>query len=166
MAKGHLILQGVPCPFPASRSGEAGGCPLNRAVGLVTAGPVGRRGNRPFSISWEASDSAEHDALRGVLAFPTSCPVSDALAALEPHCHVPGAKAARDWLTQQRRVVGLDEVTAEQLYSQIGRALAASRRYINPAQSNFVAMNIQQAKNHEFDDVIAIWPYTLPNDGE
>jgi len=27
-------------------------------------------------------------------------------------------------------------------------------------------MTIQQAKNREFDHVVVIWPYTIPNDNE
>ena len=29
-----------------------------------------------------------------------------------------------------------------------------------------MAMTIQQAKNREFDHVIVIWPYTIPDDDE
>lgn len=90
----------------------------------------------------------------------------DALAALDPHGRAPAVKAAKDWISQQRRVLGVEEITADQVRRQIGRTFAARRRYGAGPAREFVAMTIQQAKNREFDHVVVIWPYTIPNDGE
>ena len=43
---------------------------------------------------------------------------------------------------------------------------AARRRYGGGPTLEFVALTIQQAKNREFDHVVIIWPYTIPNDDE
>jgi superfamily I DNA/RNA helicase len=40
------------------------------------------------------------------------------------------------------------------------------RRYGAVDRGEFVAMTIQQAKNREFDHVVVIWPYTIPNNDE
>jgi superfamily I DNA/RNA helicase len=67
---------------------------------------------------------------------------------------------------RQRRVLGADEITGEQIRRQINRTLVARRNFGGRAQGQFVAMTIQQAKNREFDHVIVIWPYTIPDDDE
>jgi hypothetical protein len=135
-------------------------------VNLVRSGPVGTRRNGPFPIEWESSDEVERNVLWQRLAMPESCSVPDALAALEPHSHAPAVKAAKNWIAHQRRVLGIDEITAEQVRGQINRTFAARRRYGGRAQGEFIAMTIQQAKNREFDHVVVIWPYTVPNDDE
>lgn len=146
---------------PSRRQGFADG-----VVNLVRAGPVGRQGNGPFPIEWESGDEAERSALWDSLAMPANCSVTDALAHLEPHGHIPAVKSARDWIGRQRRVLGADEVKAHEVRRQIDRALAARRRYGARATAEFSAMTIQQAKNREFDHVVVVWPYTVPNDDE
>jgi|HubBroStandDraft_6_1064221.scaffolds.fasta_scaffold78492_2 hypothetical protein len=135
-------------------------------VNLVRSGPVGSRRNGPFPIEWESSDEGERNALCQRLAMPHACSVPEALDTLAPHCDAPAVRIARDWIIRQRRVLGAQEVTAEQVSRQISRALLARRRFGQRAQIPFVAMTIQQAKNREFDHVIVIWPYTIPDDDE
>lgn len=146
---------------PSRRGGFA-----DDIVRLVRAGPLGRRGNGPFPVVWESSDEAERAALWQELAMPAACSVTDALAALEPHTHSPSVKAAKSWIAQQRRVLGIEQITADQVRCQINRAFAARRRHGGPAHGDYVAMTIQQAKNREFDHVVIIWPYTVRNDDE
>jgi len=135
-------------------------------VRLVRAGSVGRHQNGPFPVNWERSDEAERAALWQELAMPETCSVPDALAALEPHSHAPAVKTAKNWIALQRRVLGIEEITAHQVRCQINRTYAARRRYGAMADGQFVAMTIQQAKNREFEHVVVIWPYTVPNDDE
>jgi superfamily I DNA/RNA helicase len=40
------------------------------------------------------------------------------------------------------------------------------RRYGTSTRPQFVAMTVQQAKNREFEHVVVIWPYTIPNDDD
>jgi hypothetical protein len=138
----------------------------NGIVNLVRTGPLGTRRNGPFAIDWESSDEIERSALWDRLGVPDVCSIPEALATLAPHCGTPAVRSARDWVVRQRRVLGADEITAEQISRQINRMLAARRRYGGRAQGQFVAMTIQQAKNREFDHVIVIWPYTIPNNDE
>jgi UvrD-like helicase C-terminal domain len=135
-------------------------------IKLVRSGPLGKHQNGPFPVEWETSDEIERNALWQALALPDACSVPDALAALEPHSHAPGVKVARNWIAQQRRVLGIEQITADQVRCQINRSFAARRRYGGSAQGDHVAMTIQQAKNREFDHVVIIWPYTVPNDEE
>ena len=146
---------------PSRRGGFADGI-----VDLVRARPLGQRRNGPFPIEWESGDEAERNALWRRLAMPANCSVVDALAYLEPHGHIPAVKSAREWIGRLRRVLGTEEVTADEVRRQIARALAARRRYGGRAVAEFSAMTIQQAKNREFDHVVVIWPYTVPNDDD
>lgn len=144
---------------PSRRGGFADGI-----VDLVRAGPLGQRRNGPFPIEWESNDEAERHALWQKLALPANCSIADALTLLEPHTHVPAVKSAREWIGRRRRILGADEVKADEVRRQINRGLAARRRYGGRVGTEFSAMTIQQAKNREFDHVVVIWPYTIPND--
>ena len=146
---------------PSRRGGFANGI-----VNLVRSGPLGKQKNGPFPIEWESSDEIERNELWQRLAMPEVCAIPDALAALEPHSDAPAVRSARDWIARQKRVLGLEQITAEQVHRQITRTMAARRRYARPSHGEFVAMTIQQAKNREFDHVVIIWPYTIPNDDE
>jgi hypothetical protein len=146
---------------PSRRGGFA-----DDIVNLVGSGPLGSRRNGPFAIDWESSNEIERNGLWERLAMPDVCSIPEALATLGPHCGAPAVRTARDWVVRQRRILGADEITAEQIRRQINRTLAARRNFGGRAQGQFVAMTIQQAKNREFDHVIVIWPYTIPNDDE
>ena len=97
-------------------------------VRLVRAGPLGQRQNGPFPVDWERSDEAERAALWQELAMPETCSVTDALAALEPHGHVPAVKTAKDWITHQRRVLGIEEIRRIRSVARLTH-FAARRRY-------------------------------------
>ena len=98
--------------------------------------------------------------------MPDRCSVADALAALEAHIGVPAVKSTKEWVLRQRCVLGVKEITADQIRRQLDRTLAARRRYAGVVRADLVAMTIQQAKNQQFAHVVVIWPYTIPNDNE
>jgi len=135
-------------------------------VNIVGAGPVGRHRNGPYPIEWESSDEAERNALWQKIAMPAHCSVAEALTRLEPHVRVPAVKSAKEWIGRQRRILGANEVAADDVRRQIDRALAARRRFGGRRAAQFSAMTIQQAKNREFDHVVVVWPYTVPNDDD
>ena len=128
--------------------------------------PIGNRQNGPFQIDWESNDKIERDTLWEGMVVLDVCSIAEALAVLEPHSGIPAVKSAREWIARQKRVLGVEEITADQVRRQIDRALATRRRYADRVSKDYVAMTIQQAKNREFDHVIVIWPYTIPNDNE
>jgi len=146
---------------PSRRGGFADGI-----VELVRSGPIGKHQNGPYPIQWENSEEAQRNALLREIAMPEACSVADALAALEPHSHAPAVKATRNWIGHRKRVLGIDEVSADEVRGQINRSIAMRRRYAGTQDAELSAMTIQQAKNREFDHVIVIWPYTVPNDDE
>lgn len=146
---------------PSRRGGFA-----NDIVNLVHSGPLGTRRNGPFAIEWESSDEIERSAVWERLAMPDICSVPEALTILAAHCDMPAVRTVRDWVLRRRRVLGVEEITAEQVRAQFNRMLAARRRHGMRRQGQFVAMTIQQAKNREFDHVIVIWPYTIPDNNE
>jgi hypothetical protein len=146
---------------PSRSGGFAAG-----VVDLVCAGPVGKQRNGPFPIQWETGEQVEDNALWQRLAMPEACSVQDALVALAPHCSTTAVRDTRDWIVRRRRVLGIAEVTAAQIRGQLNRTLAGYRRHGTSAPRSLSAMTIQQAKNREFDHVIVLWPFTVPNDNE
>ena len=98
--------------------------------------------------------------------MPDLCSVPNALATLEAHVDMPAVKSAQEWVARQRRVLGVEEITADQVRRQLDRTLTARRRYARAERNELVAMTIQQAKNQQFTHVVVIWPYTIPNDNE
>ena len=98
--------------------------------------------------------------------MPDLCSVPNALATLEAHVDIPAVKSAQEWVARQRRVLGVEEIRADQVRQQLDRTLTARRRYARAERNELVAMTIQQAKNQQFTHVVVIWPYTIPNDNE
>lgn len=135
-------------------------------VDLVCTRSLGKQQNGPYRIAWESGDESERRDLWQRLALPDRCSIADALAALEAHEEAHAVKAAKNWITRQKRVLGAAEITAGEIKRQIDRSFATRRRHGAPERGEFVAMTIQQAKNREFDHVVVIWPYTIPNDNE
>lgn len=135
-------------------------------VDLVCSRSLGRHQNGPYPIAWESSDESERAELWQRLGMPHRCSITDALATLGPHVAVPAVKSAAEWVARQKRVLGAEEITADQVRRQIDRALAMRRRHGAAERREFVAMTVQQAKNREFENVVVIWPYTIRSDNE
>ena len=146
---------------PSRQGGFAEG-----AIARVCADPVGQHQNGPFHIEWEGSDEQDAAALWEMLALDGRYTVDETLEALTSHRQVPAVRTVRDWVVRQRNTRGVEEFDAAELRRQVARALSARRRFGHRKQSEFAAMTIQQAKNREFDHVIVLWPYKVPNDEE
>lgn len=136
------------------------------AVARVGQGPVGRHNNGPYHIKWESSDEEDSDALWEAIGIAHRCTVDEAVESLAVHRHIPAIRTLRDWVKRQRSALGVEEFTAAELRVRLGQVLSVRRRYGQRADTRFAAMTIQQAKNREFDHVIVLWPYTVPNDHE
>jgi hypothetical protein len=133
---------------------------------LVRSRPLGRQHNGPFLVRWESSDEMDHRELCQKLRIPERCSVPDALTILESHIGVPALKTTKEWVARQKRVLGIDEITADQIHRQFDRMLSVRRRFAGTQREDLIAMTIQQAKNQQFAHVIVIWPYTVPADSE
>jgi len=138
----------------------------DKIIELVRSRTLGTQQNGPFPVQWESSDEGDHKALWERLGMPDLCSVPNALATLEAHVDMPAVKSAKEWVARQRRVLGVEEITADQVRRQLDRTLTARRRYARAERNELVAMTIQQAKNQQFTHVVVIWPYTIPNDNE
>jgi UvrD-like helicase C-terminal domain/AAA domain len=146
---------------PSRRGGFA-----DKVVDLVCTRSLGKHQNGPYQIEWESGDESEGRYLRQILAVPDQCSIPEALAALDAHAGLPVVKAATEWIARRKRVLGVDEITADEIHRYIDRTLATRRRYGITTRREFVGMTVQQAKNREFEHVVVIWPYTIPNDNE
>jgi UvrD-like helicase C-terminal domain/AAA domain len=135
-------------------------------IDLVRSRPLGKQRNGPFPIRWESSDEMDHRELCQNLRIPERCSVPDALTILEAHIGVPAVKTTKEWVERQRRVLGIEEVTADQINRQLGRTLTVRRRFAAARREDLIAMTIQQAKNQQFEHIVVIWPYTIPTDSE
>jgi hypothetical protein len=139
---------------------------VDSIVDLVCARSLGKQQNGPFRVAWESGDESERRDLWQRLALPDRCSIPAAVAALEAHGGGHAVKPATKWITRQKRVLGINEITASEIRRLIDRTFAMRRRYSASEHDDFLAMTIQQAKNREFEHVVVIWPYTVPNDNE
>ena len=134
------------------------------AVARVSAGPVGRRQNGPYEIRWESSDEQAHSNLWGGLGLENSCTVEQLWEAADGLRQEPAIQDLCAWARRQRRIKGIRVFSKDELSRQLWRALSRRRQYGPERQSELAAMTVQQAKNREFDHVVLIWPYNVPND--
>jgi len=146
---------------PSRQGGFADG-----AVGRVCAGPQGTRRSGPFAIEWESSEDQDAAALWAQLAIGDRCSADDALAAMAALRGEAPVNMTREWVVRQRSTRGIQEFSGDELRRQLGRARAVQRRYSHRRPTEFAAMTIQQAKNREFEHVVVLWPYTVPNGDE
>ena len=134
------------------------------AVARVCAGPVGRRQNGPYEIRWESSDEQAHSNLWGGLGLEGSCTVEQLCEVADGLRQEPAIQDLCAWARGQRRTKGIRVFSEDELSRQLWRALSRRRQHGPERQSELAAMTIQQAKNREFDHVVVIWPYNVPND--
>ena len=127
---------------PSRRGGFA-----DSIVNLVCTRSLGKQRNGPYPIAWENSDESERRDLWQKLVVPDRCSIGDALAALEAHAGAHAVKATVKWIARQKRVVGVDTITADEIRRQIDRTFAMRRRHGASEHGEFVAMTVQQAKN-------------------
>lgn len=92
--------------------------------------------------------------------------VQDALVTLEAHNGIPAVKSTKEWVLRQRRVLGLQKIASDEIRRRLDQTLAARRRHGATRRGKLLAMTIQQAKNQQFEHVVVIWPYRVPNDNE
>jgi hypothetical protein len=136
-----------------------------QVIGLVRAEALGRQ-QRTYDIRWESNDDQQLLLLWNQLGIEGNLAIDAALQVLDRHRAQPAVILVRDWLARLRCTRGVEQVTADEIRQQLRRAVSLKRRYGAAASHQFAAMTIQQAKNREFDHVIIIWPFTVPNDAD
>lgn len=146
---------------PARKGGYA-----DEVVEMVATKPCGSKKLGPFKLKWEVAESLLIEAVEK-MAFdgvkPCSEVVHQILAAADDG-------TARDalirWVVRQRDVAGRAGISFSELIGQARRVIALTRARANRTDSGMRALTVHQAKNREFDVVIAIWPYTVAQDDE
>lgn len=134
------------------------------AVARVCASPVGSRQNGPYKIRWESSEEQAHRKLWNDLGIEDSCTVEQLWDAADGLRQEPAIQDLCAWARRQRRTKGIRVLSEGELSRQLWRALSRRRQFGPERRSELAAMTIQQAKNREFDHVVVIWPYNVPND--
>jgi hypothetical protein len=138
----------------------------NRAIARVCAQPVGQRGHGPFKVLWERGEDVGADELINLLGFDGRQPVGEVLTAMAAHKAYPEIRSVCSWLLRQRRTRDLHEVATAEIHRQLTRAVAFRRRYCEPRGAQLAGMTIQQAKNREFEHVVVLWPFRVPDNDE
>jgi hypothetical protein len=127
----------------------------------VAAGPVGRQGNGPYTISWEMSEDEGVAALVERIKLPEGGDSESMLAALSGALNDPAAQMCSRWIRHQRSIGSANSFTADSIKDRLGKCVAQHRRHAWDGGTRLRAMTVHQAKNREFDGVVVIWPYTV-----
>lgn len=133
------------------------------AIARVTQGPIGQRQSGPYSVRWENSDAQDLATIWARVELQGQCPVAEAVAALHEGRDDPILLSARDWLRSRERTQGITVIEADDIRRQIERLIVRRRQFGTRRQARFSAMTIHQAKNREFDHVVVVWPFQVPN---
>ena len=143
-------------PVHADKGSFVGGL-----IHRVEEKPIGNPPRGPYMIPWEVSQEDESERFLSGLALPvdTSAEVSASEICLPSDCGP--ARALRVWLDQQRRVAGRTTFKGTEISQQVHWIHQRSRAYRRVRDRGIRAMTIHQAKNREFDSVIALWPYNV-----
>jgi superfamily I DNA/RNA helicase len=68
------------------------------------------------------------------------------------------------WVEHQRRVLGRAEFGADEIRTQVRRAVQRARCFGSLTPNGRQIMTIHQAKNREFGAVILLWPFHVPGE--
>lgn len=146
---------------PARKGGYA-----DEVVEMVTTKACGSKKLGPFKLRWEV---AESPLLEGVqkMTFDGEKPCGEVVQKILADADEGAARDALiRWVLRQRDVAGRVGITFPELIGQARRVIAVTRARANRTDSGKRALTVHQAKNREFDVVIAIWPYTVAQDEE
>lgn len=146
---------------PARKGGYA-----DEVVEMVTTKACGSKKLGPFKLRWEVAESPLLEAVEQ-MAFDGEKPCDEVVnKVLAEADEGPALDALIRWVLRQRDVAGRVGITFPELIAQARRVIAVTRARANRTDSGARALTVHQAKNREFDIVIAIWPYTVAQDDE
>lgn len=120
----------------------------------------------PWPVDWEAGDHELASELERALGIPAD---PDARLGCGDLAGAVGRLKASDlgeWLLRLEYVAGKSEVTVRELHEEIGNIVRRRRAYGPVKQRRRFALTIHQAKNREFESVIALWPLALKGNSE
>jgi hypothetical protein len=120
----------------------------------------------PFPTAWESSDEqAEEEMLKGLgLAArevtSLRCKKLAELAVGRRHSEL------HSWAQRQFFVLGREEVSLEEVRAEISQIVRRRRAFGPDTNWDRRVLTIHQAKNREFESVVALWPLKQPKDLE
>lgn len=135
-------------------------------VGTKTS--VARHGGQagPFPTAWESSDEQAEDAMLEGLGLAGredtsfSCKELAEMAGSRKHAEL------HNWARRQMFVLGRREVSFDEIRTEINGIVRRRRAFGADNSWNRRVLTIHQAKNREFESVIALWPLKQPKDTE
>jgi hypothetical protein len=117
----------------------------------------------PVMIQWEASPEAvEIEAVAALGLDQAGAAIN--ITAILGLGRGPVFSRLKRWAEHQRRMLGRHEFTADEVRSEIKRAIHHVRSFGTSAPASRRAMTIHQAKNREFEVVIILWPFEVAGD--
>jgi hypothetical protein len=116
------------------------------------------QGSGPFVFRREQSERRLADEYLAALAI---APESNIGQLEESVARVARGRAAADilaWASRQRRALGRNSFSREDVERVVRRSFAEARRHTRGDQARLTALTVHAAKNREFDLVIVLWP--------
>jgi len=117
---------------------------------------------RPLPIRWEQSDREGLSLIASKFRFPASGEGTEIVSALssivDPHI----ISDIDHWLLRRRRTTGKTTASEAEVIARLEASYSRRRKFGHRHQSKLNAMTIHQAKNREFDHVVVIWPFSIP----
>jgi len=130
----------------------------------VTTRKTGK-GNGPYNIILEQSETKLADAFLENLALPDQATLAEAFTLMEGRPAVIAQDFLR-WLEKQRRAKGRTHVYREEMEEAIRRSFSNQRRSSSRDGPGIRALTVHGAKNREFDLVIVLWPAAIRGNDE
>ncbi len=122
-----------------------------------------KKGNGPYPIEWEDSSAPDFAAVSKEWGLVDGEPTSESRRKLALQSSDPTTKRAAAWLRRQQTALGNDQFDLAKFLERLGRQFEERKRFSQAIEPELSAMTIQQAKNREFEHVVVLWPYTVPN---
>lgn len=125
-----------------------------------------KKGNGPFLIKWEHSES------KAMAEYLTSLQLPDEADARQFDAIISAAgddrtvKDVRHWLDMQRRTRGRTVFEKAEIVNVIQQSFSSKKHAPSSRQRALLAMTVHGAKNREFDVVVVLWPAAMSGDPE
>jgi hypothetical protein len=130
----------------------------------VTTKATGK-GNGPFNVILEESETTLANAFIAGLAIPEQASIAEALALMSGKPQSIAQDFVR-WLEKQRRAKGKTVFLRQEMEDTIRHSFSNQRRLNSRDGSGVRALTVHGAKNREFDLVIVLWPAAIRGDDE
>nr|WP_198981120.1 ATP-binding domain-containing protein [Herbaspirillum sp. ASV7] len=128
---------------------------------------VTKRGNGPYSFTWELSESKAIATYMDGLRLPEHASAPDIYGLVQAMNEDRATRDVQGWLDMQRRTQGRIEFSRDEIVQVIERSFRNRKNGISPVgRQSLQAMTIQGAKNREFNNVVVLWPAATVGDDE